>query len=53
MFDDFDTQINCEEFYTQEFFCSVDEGTDCDGCGACFDNDTEDAGELKDAMESC
>ena len=36
VFDDFDTQLQCEEFYTDEAgVCEVDEETSCIGCGAC------------------
>lgn len=38
MFDDFDTEIQCEEFYTDEEVagvCEVDDTTDCIDCGAC------------------
>jgi hypothetical protein len=47
---DREATIQPEEFYTQEFFCEVETGGDCDGCGVCFDNEAEDTGTLAEAM---
>lgn len=56
MFDDFDTQVQCEEFYIEAGIagiCEIDNENPCIGCGACDQScfDDEEIGELDDAME--
>ena len=52
MFDDFDTQINCEEFYTAEESCELEPDSNCIGCGTCNLSDIdEELGTLEDATK--
>lgn len=43
LFDDFDTEVQCEEFYTEEdtFFCNEEVDGVCNGCGTCNYDDEE------------